>query len=300
MDNKGTHSYQKIYHLGSAEVEGILDDVVWVTEKIDGSQIGFGVIDGELVVRSKGQRLNLDNPNAMFAGAVAYLKTVVDKLDPKLFYYGECLQKPRHNKLTYKRIPEHHIALYDVLYKETDSYYFYDMVEDCADLLCIDAVPLLKKEGRYTLEELKELLERDSYLGGEMEGIVIMSDSTFPAKLVRTEFQEKMRRPDKVLKESKDIEKDIDEFFETFRTVPRWEKAIQHLREDGLLKRGSEDIGVIIKEIQRDVLEEEENYIKENLWNIYRRRFLRSVIDGFPTWYQQKLISEVQNGSTDD
>lgn len=283
------HSYQKIYHLGSPEVEGILDDDVWVTEKIDGSQIGFGLVDGELFVRSKGKRLDIDNPNPMFAGAVDYLKTVKDRLDPELFYFGECLQKPKQNKLAYKRIPEHHIALYDVLYKETGSYYFHDMVQDCADYIGIDAVPLLKKEGRYELEQLKELLERDSYLGGPMEGIVIMSDSTPPAKLVGKEFREKMER---IPKATGDMEKKIDEFFASFRTIARWEKAVQHLQESDGIERGLQDIPVIIREIQRDVLEEEENFIKENLWKICRRRFLRVAVDGFPAWYRQKLLND--------
>ena len=283
------HSYQKIYRLGSAEVEGILDDDVWVTEKIDGSQIGFGLVDGELFVRSKGKRLDIDNPNPMFAGAVDYLKTVKDRLDPALFYYGECLQKPKQNKLAYKRIPRNHIALYDVLYKETDSYYFHDMVRDCADYIGIDAVPLLKKEGRCTRQELTELLERDSYLGGTMEGIVVMSDSTPPAKLVGKEFREKMER---VPKATGDMEKKIDEFFASFRTVARWEKAVQHLQESDGIERGFQDIPVIIREIQRDVLEEEENSIKENLWKICRRRFLRAAVDGFPAWYRQKLLND--------
>lgn len=41
MEIKGTHQYPKIYALGSVEVVDILKYPVEVTEKVDGSQIGF-------------------------------------------------------------------------------------------------------------------------------------------------------------------------------------------------------------------------------------------------------------------
>ena len=112
MEIKGTYQYPKIYALGSAEVAGILNGPVEVTEKVDGSQIGFGIVDGELIIRSKGSLLNQEQPTGLFRDAVAYIRTIKDKLKPGWFYYGECLQSPRHNKLKYGRVPHHNIALY--------------------------------------------------------------------------------------------------------------------------------------------------------------------------------------------
>ena len=58
------------------------------------------------------------------------------------------------------------------------------------------------------------------------------------------------------------------------------------------IKDTPENIGILIKEIQRDTLEEEENFIKENLWVLYKRMFLRTLTEKFPKWY----MSEVCNG----
>ena len=42
-----SHGFPKIYAVGSTEVQDVFDGVVEITEKVDGSCIGFGKIDGE-------------------------------------------------------------------------------------------------------------------------------------------------------------------------------------------------------------------------------------------------------------
>lgn len=293
MEIKGTHQYPKIYALGSVEVAGILNGPVEVTEKVDGSQIGFGVIDGELIIRSKGSLLNIQQPTGLFRDAVAYIRSIKDKLKPGYFYYGECLQSPRHNKLKYGRVPQHNIALYGMRFG--DDFYEIDFVRELADRLGVDCVPRLFK-GECALERLEELLKSESFLGGEIEGLVIVSDTIagkdspfMQAKLVRPEFKEVMRER-KPKAGAVSIEEKVEEAFRAFRTEARWDKAIQHLRESGEITGSNRDIGPLIKEVQRDVLEEEGEYIKELLWSICRKRFMSTVVDGFPQYYQESLL----------
>lgn len=47
-------SYPKIYALGHKAIEELLHDDVCVQEKVDGSQISFGLLDGKLYISSKG------------------------------------------------------------------------------------------------------------------------------------------------------------------------------------------------------------------------------------------------------
>ena len=82
MEIKGTHQYPKIYALGSVEVADILKEPVEVTEKVYGSQIGFGVIDGELIIRSKGSLIVPQQPNGLFKNATAYIISIKDRLKP--------------------------------------------------------------------------------------------------------------------------------------------------------------------------------------------------------------------------
>lgn len=300
---RGTYAYPKIYTLGSKEVQGILDGPVEVTEKVDGSQIGFGVIDGELVIRSKGALINHVMPPKMFRSAVAYIISIKDWLDPELYYYGECLETPRHNKLKYERVPKHNIALYGV--KDGNSYLGHFNVELEAARLGFDPVPLLIDNLRVTPDDLEELLKTTkSFFGGEIEGLVIASDKPglhepfMQAKLVRPEYKEvKVRGGNRTPAPKGSIEETVQEAFAAFRTEARWDKAIQHLREDGKIAGSNTDIGPLIKEIQKDLLEEEGEYIKEMLWTLYRKRFLTTVVDGFPQYYQERLLETAKEAA---
>ena len=71
------HSYPSTFALGHRYVAELFHDPVLIEEKIDGSQISFGVfpvIDGvdELVlkVKSKGAEINVIAPEKMFSKAV--------------------------------------------------------------------------------------------------------------------------------------------------------------------------------------------------------------------------------------
>lgn len=289
MEIKGTHQYPKIYALGSVEVADILTYPVEVTEKVDGSQIGFGVIDGELIIRSKGSLIVPQQPNGLFKNATEYIITIKDRLEPGWFYYGECLQSPRHNKLKYDRVPRNNVALYGVK-DDKGEFLEWRYVKPISESLGFDCVPLLGC-GIYNPEGLEIYLHNKSFLGGNIEGIVINS-SRMSAKLVRQEFKEVMRekKPKAV---QGDTDKAIHEVFSAFCTQSRWDKAIQHLRESGEIVGSSKDIGLIIREIQRDVLEEEEGYLKELLWSMFRRKFLSTVVEGFPKYYQERLLAQL-------
>lgn len=48
----GTSAFPKILHLGDKAIRDIFDEEVEITEKVDGSQFGFGIVEGELIIRS--------------------------------------------------------------------------------------------------------------------------------------------------------------------------------------------------------------------------------------------------------
>ena len=51
-------------------LDGLLDGGVSVQEKIDGSQFSFGVTDGELLCRSRGRQIVIEEVDSLFAKAV--------------------------------------------------------------------------------------------------------------------------------------------------------------------------------------------------------------------------------------
>src|SRR5574343_1630790 len=99
--------YQKVYALGHKYIQDIFEDEVLVEEKVDGSQLNFSKgVDNSINIFSRTVKQDLDNPDKMFKVGVEYILSIQDKLIPGFNYHGEYLNKPKHNTLTYGRIPK--------------------------------------------------------------------------------------------------------------------------------------------------------------------------------------------------
>jgi hypothetical protein len=301
-----TGPFPKILHIGDKMIESLFDGEVEITEKVDGSQFGFGKVDGRLFVRSKGRELDLDNPDGMFVEGVEFIKGIEDKIPDNFTFYGEYLQKPKHNTLAYDHIPTHHIALFGVYNYTTKEFYNHETIQEWAETLGVDAVPLLFK-GECSPEFVLGLVkERVSYLGGQkIEGVVVkaykpwmflgqMPLTVMSGKYVTEEFKEvhvKNWKKENTGKGQLEVAK------AQYKSVARWNKAIQHLRDDGTLEGTPRDIGPLIKELQRDIIEEEKENIKNELWAIYGKEFLHEAGNGFPQWYKEQLVLGEVDGS---
>jgi len=309
-------SYNKILTLGSAYTENALIGEVVIQEKVDGSQFRFGLDErGDLVVGTKGTIIGHPDENIMFKPGAEYIfsieKVIKDFFAPNTLFYAEYLQKPKHNVLVYEKVPTNHIVLFDVILG--GKYVDRGQLEWIANYLNIDVIPELFRGqlkdravgGGYSnpLDHLKRIIETTpSYLGNELvEGVVIknynqtilLGGRVFPlfTKFVRSSFKErhetewKIKRP----KES------LQEYIEGFKSEARWQKAILHLREKGLLTQSPKDIGPLIKEIQNDILGEETENIKTFLFNKFKEDILRVSIKGCPEWYKEKLLENLKN-----
>lgn len=321
-----SHGFPKIYAVGSTEVQDVFDGVVEITEKVDGSCIGFGKIDGELVIRSKNKELNLDKPESMFVGAVLHIKAIADRLPDNLFFYGECVSKPRHNVLTYGRAPKGLIALFAVVDTKPEyqghpdlvppevkgpKFHTHGYISDWARELDMEAVQVLwDKEVPESFRNdsnsfFKSLMEKESSLGGKMEGIVIKNYNKpqilhgrycpiTVAKLVSDDFKEvkvsKINRAGKVSK--------LDELMSFYRTEARWHKAIQHLAESGSLNYNATDIGPLIREVHKDLIEECANSFKEALFNLLYKQWLGAASEGFAEYYKHYLMERANEESS--
>lgn len=291
--------FAKIFPLGHRIIKSIFDDVVEITEKVDGSQFSFGVIDGELVCKSKRTTLTLDKSESQFHPAVDHVKKIADKLHPNWMYFGETLKSPRHNVIKYDRVPLNHIALFGI-YDVTERLWLScDHQTPEALRLEIDMVPVLFN-GIANLEICQQLINKVSFLGGSnIEGIVIknyeksvmIGDVVFSVmcgKWVHDAFKEK--HSDLASRGGK--KKDSWEgFCEGFLHENRWRKAIRHLADDGKVLGEPQDIGPLIKEIHNDIVEEEKDEILEFLWKQHSPHLLRKSIQGFPEWYKEQIAS---------
>ena len=293
------HSYSTIYAIGHKAILELLQGPVVVEEKIDGSQISFGLIDGELQCRSRKQQMVMDAPEKMFKSAVEVIATL--DLHPEWTYRGEFLSKPKHNTLCYDRIPNKHIILFDIMIGE-QVFLVPELKMKEAARLGLECVPLFAR-GVVTLNELKEFLDRESVLGGaKVEGVVVKNYSQFApdkkvamGKLVSADFQEVHQ---KTWRKDNPSKKDfILEIIESLRTEARWQKSVQHLREAGKLEGTPRDIGSLIKEVPNDILTEEGERLKELLFTHFWSDIRRGVTRGLPEWYKRELAEQLDTGT---
>jgi hypothetical protein len=304
-------SYPKIFPLVGRYADLVTNgDTIEITEKVDGSMFAFGRdTEGKLHFRSKGQPIDERAPPTMFAPAVDHIMHVADRIPAGFALYGETLQKPRHNTLAYNAVPRGHVALFGVFdFERTSGLNHVDM-SAFASKLDIDVVPLVYEGPLDSISKVPELLDRESFLGGQkIEGVVLknyskameFSGMILPItvlKFVSEQFKEKhSNNPD--WKPSKDALEEVLEQYRKGREA-RWIKAIQRHKEAGLYVGEPKDIGPLMKSIWEDTLAEEKVNFMEELFHIYKKRLAGAAQAGFPEWYKtQYLLNDLPATST--
>jgi len=286
------HSYPKVYALGHRAIAGILDGPVLVEEKIDGSQFSFGRFDGVLRCKSHHANIVIEDPG-MFAAGVSAV-AALDLVDGWT-YRGEYLRTPRHNTLCYSRIPEHHVILFDVSV-DFEMYMTHEAKEREAARLGLDVVPEIRCDIT-SLDALKKALETESCLGGTpIEGIVIknygrldMDGHTMMGKYVSERFKEQNKIAWRAANPARgDV---VQMLIDRLRTEARWQKAVQHLAEQGVITDDPRDIGPLIVEVKRDLVEECADDIREACYCWAKDKIARGVVAGLAEWYKDKLAN---------
>lgn len=293
--------YPRIRTVGHSEIEKLLPGFVIVQEKIDGSNFSFGrTARGELFCMSRNQVLSMADgaDNGMFNKAVEYVKSIAERVPVGILARCEYLQSPKHNVVAYSRVPLNNLVLFEV--EALNPFGQWELLgeefwEAHARQFGIELVQCFFR-GPLVLEDVNNLftncIAKPSQLGGALpEGIVIKNPKAFTyegevcrAKLVRQEFKEQMAHNKESGRPST-----VHELGFRFGGAPRWNKAIQHLKEQGQIVGGPEDIGVLMREIGRDVEEECADEIKEALWKRFRRDIVNGAARGFVDWYKKKI-----------
>jgi hypothetical protein len=294
--------WSKIFTLGDRHTQNIFKGPVQITEKIDGSQINFGRTKNGLEVLSKGAVVDLADPDSNFKPAVSHLLRIAGLLPLGYTFHGETLSKPKHNTMSYDRVPKGHIALYGVTTDEDKQVSDHETLKVWADNLLIDVVNCFF-EGTVDTNNIgnsmAEWLETVSQLGKErIEGVVIKNYAqefiiggvVFPltqAKYVSERFKERHKIDWKTTNKGP-----VERLGELVATEGRWHKAVQKLKDGGEWTGTPADIGPAIKSLQIDLIEEDKDYIKEEMWKLFYKEISRAAVKGFPEWYKGKLIED--------
>ena len=79
----------------------------------------------------------------------------------------------------------------------------------------------------------------------------------------------------------------------------RWVKAVQHLRDEGMLEGSPRDIGILMFEVKRDIVSEETEWILDRLQKAFFPKILRGLGHGLPEWYKARLVNEAIDDSAE-
>ena len=297
--------YASIVRVGHKYATGVFDTAVTVQEKVDGSQFSFGVDHKwELHCRSKGAVVYPDNPPALFKPAVAHVKRLAacKMLDPDFTFRGEAFFRSKHNVLSYNRMPEGGIVLFDIE-QEGAHFLHHNQVETMARMLGVEPVRTYGTLVLSGVENLAPFLENESQLGGvQVEGVVAKNYDRFGpdhkplmVKLVSEAFQEVHGAEWKKMNPGRhDV---VETIIKRYATAARFQKAVIHLREQGLIVDGPQDIGLLMREVQDDVEKECKEAIANALYgHFWNKDIKRGITQGLPTWYKEKL----NTGAGDD
>jgi len=294
------HSYPSIFAIGHKAIRDIFEEEVQIEEKVDGSQFSFGRLKDEtghydLLCKSKGKMQNVHGPDSLFDKAIETVKSLESALHVDWVYRGEYLKSPKHNALKYNRTPEANIIIFDINIGN-ENYLTYEEKKDEATRLGLEVVPLIYKGKVNNSEEIYKMLDRESVLGGtKIEGVVIKNYLRYGqdkkiliAKYVSEAFKEVHTKEwNKANPASKDI---IETIVEKYRTEARWNKAIQHLKENGELENTPKDIGKLLGEIHKDIEKECLEDIKNTLYRWAKDKIYRGFQRGFPEHYKKYLL----------
>jgi hypothetical protein len=245
----------------------------------------------------------VEQPDDLFIPAVDSVLRNVDIIPSDIVFYGETLGRKKHNVLDYGCVPLNNIALFAAMKIHSQSIMPYNDLRYWARRFRMATVPILW-EGEIDprsdlLAFMGSLLNFDSVLGNtKIEGVVVKNYNLdgmiggqylpyLTGKFVSERFREKSSR--KAYGAAK-TRQSLIEYFKSFRTEARWQKAIQHLRDDGTLTGEPKDIGPLLKELWEDFRKEEEANIMAWLWRKHEKQIHRSLIAGFPEWYKEQIL----------
>lgn len=283
--------YSKIEHL--THESQLLNMNVVVQEKVDGSQFVFG-LNPKFYAQTK-RGISLHKTNTNFSLAVEHLRHRAEFLTEGYVYYGECLTKPKHNRICYDRTPKGFVVLFDVFDINTKEYLQREQLQKIADRLEIDIIPELYCGKSSEMPETSKLLNNRSFLGYfQIEGIVIKS---YTDKKIFKVVSDKFRELSKTKKKKKPTTTDeqLDNLFDVYNNENRWHKAVQHLRDEGKLDNSMSDVGRLLKELSNDFEEECKEDLKEKLYCLFRKNVLKKVCSGFAGWYKKELHKNEKN-----
>jgi len=256
--------YPKIIRLGHKDVEGILDGgMLYITEKVDGANFQFHIMNGKLTFGSRNMGIEEDNDRG-FKGVQAVREAYnknPNEFSPLYRYYGESMQQ---HTLVYEDAPPF-IGL-NIQIKSTEDWLKPERTKKLFEKMGLSYIHTLGRiEGnKVTPDFVNDLIQKESAYkstSGMLEGVVFKDykrtnvyGRLLWAKVVREDFKEVSRNVFKKLGVSGDLEAKVAE---VYCTDARIVKRINSLVDDGGHKLAMKMMPLLFREVVKDIFKEE-------------------------------------------
>ena len=212
-------------------------------------------------------------------------------------FHGEAIGSRQHNVLTYGRTPRFGFVLFGA--ERGGEHLTPSELTDVAEEAGLELAPIIYQNTDESVDpkaKIEELMQGrlQSFLGGDAEGLVLKHLSyTKPNgrvcaskfKFVYSEFQEVHRK--KRTKHAETVDGFLEGLVAWFPLQPRLSKAAFRLRDNGKIDIESEDAetrrrnGVRVqRELRRDLEDECEQLIRDELWTFLGKRILDAAVKG--------------------
>ena len=286
----------------------------YLQEKLDGSQFRAQINeDGSYIFGAKNALFDEWHPvDPNFVTAVNNMTPILDKFkDTDVYHPGkvytffmEYLEFPRHNTVSYARVPLNNLYLFD-LARNGEFIADPEFVRNYANLMGLEPVKVYRAlDNPPTEADIQEILKTEHpILGGQKtEGIVVkcyagqmqQRGHFYPVifKYVRKEFAE-LNAINWAERSTVDRGNILDRGFAPFKEGLEniYNKAIQHVKDNGNLTYSAKDIGLyLMDELKKDFQEEYlpvcmkeiEKFVKDDLFRMFKR--------GLPDYYKEEYL----------
>lgn len=273
-------SYQHVERLGRADCEGVLEGIVYVQPKIDGTNscVWLGQ-DLRLHAGSRRKELSLENDNAGFYATFKENRRLIEYLleYPERIIYGEWLVP--HTIKSYRPDAWRKFYIFDVYDTDEHKYLpFSTYAESLENYIKsednIEIVPLMAILENPTQEGLTELLKSNHYLMDDPsaigEGIVLKNYNysnkygrTIWGKIVAEEFfgaKKSLRTKNHETKTSGDFEEMVANKYITEPVIRKeFAKVLNEVAPNGEITRDNQGkiIGMTLNKVYDAFLEDE-------------------------------------------
>lgn len=278
----------------------------YIEEKYDGSQFRFGVKDGVKWYGSKSVDYKENEATQkMFRLAVEQAEKALNKIPlvDNIAFFAEFLSSPKHNTLTYERVPTNNLVIFDVYDLDENKYLTPDLVNYYAKKLGLEGVKVFATMDKFPSKQMvDEYLKQESALGGsKIEGVVIKNYSMIIEintqirpliyKYVRDDFKE---LNNKEWNKHPDKQKIDGIVADTINREAIFRKAVQHLVESGKFTGNMRDMRDLVDLVYDDLEQEYKTVIAEKLYEKFEKDVKALIVKGLPEYYKDYLFEQTE------